>query len=82
MPEIAATKTLSAPKRTVELDDRKTSISLESAFWAAAKEIASEKRIAVSELVRRIDRQRRPPQNLSSAIRLFVLDHYKSRAAS
>jgi predicted DNA-binding ribbon-helix-helix protein len=60
----------------------KTSISLEWPFWNAAKGIANETEITVNELVRRIDRARQPPQNLSSAIRLFVLDHYKSKAAS
>jgi predicted DNA-binding ribbon-helix-helix protein len=47
---------------------------LEAAFWGALKEIAARERISVPTLVTRIDTERQHT-NLSSAIRLFVLDH-------
>lgn len=42
-------------KRSVVVDGRKTSVSLEEPFWNAMKEIASSRRMAVSELVAEID---------------------------
>ena len=61
-------------KRSLAIDGHKTSISLEAAFWGALKEIAARERISVPTLVTRIDTERQHT-NLSSAIRLFVLDH-------
>ena len=52
-------------------------MSLEDAFWKGLKEIADERNMTLSDLVATIDSQRRHG-NLSSAIRLFVLDHDKS----
>lgn len=57
----------------------KTSVSLEEEFWHAVKEIFGFRNITVSELVAEIDSNRQQG-NLSSAIRLFVLDHFKTRA--
>ena len=54
---------------------RRTSVSLEDAFWNALKEVAAHRDMTVSELVEAIDANRRHA-NLSSAIRLFVLDVY------
>jgi predicted DNA-binding ribbon-helix-helix protein len=68
-------------KRSVVIAGRKTSVSLEDAFWKALKEIAGGREMTLSELVAEIDRQRRHG-NLSSAIRLFVLDFYRNRRAS
>ena len=57
---------------------RKTSVSLEDAFWNALKEIAAAKNPNLSrhDLVRQIARKC-PHANLSSAIRLFVLEYYR-----
>lgn len=63
-------------KRSVVIAGHKTSISLEDAFWKGLKEIALSRRTTLSDLVAAIDRQRKHG-NLSSAIRLFVLDHYR-----
>ena len=54
----------------------KTSVSLEDAFWNGLKEIVRERHITLSELVAEIDAQRQLG-NLSSALRLFVLDFYR-----
>ena len=60
-------------KRAVMIDGHKTSISLEDAFWSSLKAIAHAERATVSELVAKIDKTREQG-NLSSAVRLFVLD--------
>jgi predicted DNA-binding ribbon-helix-helix protein len=66
-------------KRSVVVDGHKTSVSLEEAFWSGIKEISGARNMTMSELVGEIDANRHQG-NLSSAIRLFVLDHFKSRA--
>lgn len=64
-------------KRSIVIAGHKTSVSLEDAFWAGLKEIATARGMTLSELVATIDTGRQHG-NLSSAIRLFVLDHYRS----
>ena len=66
-------------KRTTSIAGHKTSVSLEDAFWQSLKEIASERDMTRSELVASIDAERRRGSNLSSAIRLFVLDFYRQQ---
>ena len=63
-------------KRSIVVGGHKTSVSLEDDFWRALKEIALRRRATLSELVGAIDSQRQHG-NLSSAIRLFVLDFYR-----
>ena len=65
-------------KRSIVIAGHKTSVSLEDAFWKGLKEIAGGRDMTLSDLVSTIDSDRRHG-NLSSAIRLFVLDHYRSR---
>jgi predicted DNA-binding ribbon-helix-helix protein len=65
-------------KRSIVIAGHKTSVSLEDAFWTGLKEIAGGRGMTLSELVAAIDQDRRHG-NLSSAIRLFVLDHYRSQ---
>ena len=65
-------------KRSIEIAGRKTSVSLEDAFWNGLKEIAEARRVTLSDVVAAID-SRRQHSNLSSAIRLFVLDSYHTR---
>jgi predicted DNA-binding ribbon-helix-helix protein len=67
-------------KRSIILAGHKTSVSLEDAFWEGLKDIAKTKRKTLSDLVGGIDTDRQQA-NLSSAIRLFVLNHYQHRAA-
>jgi predicted DNA-binding ribbon-helix-helix protein len=66
-------------KRSIVITGHKTSVSLEDAFWSGLKDIAGARNMTLSELVASIDGDRRQG-NLSSAIRLFVLDHYRSQA--
>jgi len=64
-------------KRSIVIAGHKTSVSLEDAFWAGLKEIATKRDLTLSDMVAAIDQDRRHG-NLSSAIRLFVLDHYRN----
>jgi predicted DNA-binding ribbon-helix-helix protein len=65
-------------KRSIVIAGHKTSISLEDAFWKALKDIAIARHATLSDLVASIDHERQHG-NLSSAIRLFVLDHYQAK---
>ena len=65
-------------KRSIVIAGHKTSVSLEDAFWNALKEIARGRHMTLSQLVAEIDAQRQLG-NLSSALRLFVLDFYRTQ---
>jgi len=66
-------------KRSIVIAGHKTSVSLEDAFWKGLKDIAVGRRTTLSDLVAAIDSGRRHG-NLSSAIRLFVLDQLRAHA--
>ena len=66
-------------KRSVTVEGHRTSVTLEEPFWDSLKEIAEAKGRSVNALIAEIDRQQ--PGNLSSALRVFVLAHYKSKTA-
>ena len=68
-------------KRSIVIDGHKTSISLEDAFWTPLQAIAASRKMTVSDLVWSIDIGRRHG-NLSSAIRLFILDFYKAQLSA
>jgi predicted DNA-binding ribbon-helix-helix protein len=65
-------------KRSIIIAGHKTSVSLEDAFWKGLKEIARGRHLTLSEMVAAIDSER-TQGNLSSALRLFVLDHYRAQ---
>ena len=65
-------------KRSISIAGHRTSISLEDPFFEALAEIAAERGTSVAALIAEIDRGRRGG-NLSSALRVFVLDRYRSR---
>lgn len=60
-------------KRSIVIGGHKTSVSLEDAFWLGLKDIARGQQLTLSNMVAQIDTEGRQG-NLSSAIRLFVLD--------
>lgn len=68
-------------KRSIVIAGHKTSVSLEDEFWGGLKEIARGQQLTLSSLVAELDKSRRQG-NLSSNIRLFVLDHYRARLAA
>ena len=69
-------KNSSVIKRSVIRNGHKSSISLEDQFWDTLREIADHEHMAISTLVAHIDHNR-TTSNLSSAIRVFVLDHFR-----
>jgi predicted DNA-binding ribbon-helix-helix protein len=65
-------------KRSVSIAGHRTSISLEEPFWEGLREIAEREKRSVQSLIGRIDAER-GEQNLSSAIRVFVLNDLRSQ---
>jgi predicted DNA-binding ribbon-helix-helix protein len=65
-------------KRSIVIGGYKTSVSLEEAFWNSLKEIARARGESVAQLIAHIDANRQFA-NLSSAIRLFVLEFYREQ---
>jgi predicted DNA-binding ribbon-helix-helix protein len=65
-------------KRSIVIAGHKTSISLEDAFWKGLKDIAGERDLNPSDIVAGVDAERQQG-NLSSAIRLFVLNCYRDQ---
>ncbi|MFZ0840877.1 MAG: ribbon-helix-helix domain-containing protein [Xanthobacteraceae bacterium] len=63
-------------KRSVVIGEHKTSLTLENEFWLLLKEIAVHEKLPLHQLVARIDTDRQHA-DLSSAIRLYVLEHYR-----
>ncbi len=59
-------------KRSVTIAGHRTSISMEPEFWNALREIASEEKRSLADLLTDIDKSR-DDRNLSSAARVFVL---------
>ena len=67
-------------KRSVEIAGHRTSLSLEEAFWQALKRIAARDGVSINRLIERIDRER--GGNLSSAVRIYVLERLEAEAES
>ena len=70
----------SVVKRSIVIKGHKTSVSLEDEFWKCLKQIAAARDLTLSEVVALVDSDRQSG-NLSSAVRLFVLEHYRGQAA-
>lgn len=62
-------------KHSVIIAGHETSVSIENAFWDGLRSIAREQSLSINGLVAKIDSSRHG--NLSSAIRLYVLQHTK-----
>ena len=67
---------ISIRKHSVLVAGHETSVSTENAFWDRLCNIARERNLSINDLVAEIDSGRRG--NLSSAIRLYVLQHSKN----
>jgi predicted DNA-binding ribbon-helix-helix protein len=65
-------------KHSIVIAGHKTSISLEDEFWTSLRHIARTSKTTLSNLITGVDGQR-AHGNLSSAIRLFVLAHFKNQ---
>jgi predicted DNA-binding ribbon-helix-helix protein len=68
-------------KRSVSIAGHRTSVSLEGPFWEELQAIADQRECSAQRLIAEIDANR-AGQNLSSAIRLFVLADVKARVAT
>jgi predicted DNA-binding ribbon-helix-helix protein len=68
-------------KRSIVIGRHKTSISLEDDFWMSLQQIARGRQVTRSDLIASLDSARQN-SNLSSAIRVFVLDHYRTMAVA
>lgn len=66
-------------KRSVTIAGHSTSVSLEEPFWQELKRMAGERKVSLAALVAEID-ESRSVDNLSSALRLAVLDDLRQRA--
>ncbi len=64
-------------KHSLTLNGHRTSVSLEAAFWDALRAIAAEQGDTINALAARIDAGRTGDEGLASAIRVFVLAHYR-----
>ena len=64
-------------KHSLTLHGHRTSVSLEQPFWDAFRSIATEQGQTVNALAARIDAARQGDEGLASAIRVFVLQHYR-----
>lgn len=67
-------------KHSVSLHGHRTSLSLEEAFWHELKAIAATRDLSLASLIAEIDEDRPASTNLSSALRLHVLEVLKARA--
>ena len=66
-------------QRAIKLSTHMTSVCLEQAFWIALRDIAETREMRPTDLIRLINTERDLP-NLSSAIRVFILDYYRTEA--
>ena len=67
-------------KRSVSIRGHRTSLSLEDAFWDELSTMAQIRDMSVAALITEIDRTR--SGGLSSAVRLFILEDLKKKAAA
>ena len=66
-------------KRSIRAGGRRPSVSLEDDFWNSLGDIAVLRGLSRIKLVSEVDTARDNQANLSSAIRLYVLEFYKAR---
>lgn len=66
-------------KRSLTLNGHRTSVTLEDAFWQAFRDIAAEQGKPIAALAAEIDVARGTEMGLATALRLYVLDHYRRR---
>ena len=66
-------------KRSLTLQRHRTSVTLEDEFWDAFRRIAAKEGRALNDLAAQIDAARDGDTGLASAIRVYVLNHYRER---
>ena len=65
-------------KHTVKVNGHDTSVFIEEEFWLELKYISKLKKKSISVLISDVDKNKKT-QNLSSAIRLYILNHLKNK---
>jgi predicted DNA-binding ribbon-helix-helix protein len=68
-------------KHSITIAGHRTSVSIEQPFWQALGEIAAARNAGLATIIAEIDRSRPAGTNLSSAIRLYVLDWFRGKSA-
>ena len=66
-------------KHSVTINGHRTSITLEQLFWESFKEIAAIQGKSITTIIAELDANQ--PENLSSAIRIYILQFYKDKRA-
>ncbi len=66
-------------KHSISIRGHQTSYSLEEEFYSELKRIAKSREIPLAKLITQLDETRTPDQNLSSALRVFVLNEIKGQ---
>jgi predicted DNA-binding ribbon-helix-helix protein len=69
-------------KHSLTLHGHRTSISLEPEFWDAFRSIAADMGKPLNALAAEVDDARSGDEGLASAIRVFVLNHYRAATRS
>lgn len=69
-------------KRSFSIAGHRTSISLETAFWDAFRELCRDDGVAMAAMLARIDRDRGSASGLSGAVRVWILQRYRARCTS
>ena len=69
-------------KRSVLVSGHQTSVTLEPEFWDEIAAIAARRGLSVNALVSEIDGARAPGENLSSSLRVHVLESLRARTAA
>lgn len=64
-------------KRSVSIAKHATSITLEKPFWEALKMIAADQKKSINQIITEVDANKPAHANLSSAVRVFILQHFK-----
>lgn len=65
-------------KHSLTLNGHRTSVSLEAEFWEALRDVAAAKGMSINQLAAEIDASRTLDSGLATAIRLYVLRHYRA----
>ena len=74
---MSPSNTITIRRRSVTIAGHRTSGSIEDAFWDVLKDVAASRNISLNRLVGEIDKSR--SGNLSSALRVYVVQHLLSR---
>ncbi|GBD57254.1 ribbon-helix-helix domain-containing protein [Gluconobacter wancherniae] len=68
-------------KRSISLSGHRTSIALESEFWAVLDAMAQERNLSFAALIGKLDASRPPERPLASALRVAALQQALQQAS-